>query len=228
MGVSQLLEYKIEHGPSFAVLKVTLEPGESISVEPGSYMLHRGEIEVKTSSGGILKGLARALMGGESFFLNTIIARQRTEVWIAPSVEGDIAAIDLNGGSLVIQDGSYLAHVGNVEISTAWRGLRGLLAEGELVWLKAKGTGTVFVNSYGALERIDLRPGEKATIDNMHFVALDDSVKWSVRKFGGLKTFIFGGEGIVLDVEGPGRVWVQTRNLPLFARVLRRFLPSSR
>ncbi len=221
------MEYRIDHGPSFSVLKVTLEPGESISVEPGSYMLHRGDIEVKTSSGGILRGLARAFLGGESFFLNTIVARSRVEVWIAPSLAGDIAAVKLDGGSLVIQDGSYLAHVGDIEVSTAWRGLKGLLAEGEVVWTRASGSGIVFINSYGAMERLDLGPGERLTIDNMHFVALDGDMRWSVRKWGGWKTFIFGGEGIVIDVEGPGRIWVQTRNLPTFARLLRKFLPSS-
>ncbi|MEB3861581.1 MAG: TIGR00266 family protein [Desulfurococcales archaeon] len=221
------MEYRIDHRPSFSVLKVRLEPGEEISVEPGSYMLHRGEVEVKTRSGGILRGLARALAGGESFFLNTIVARSNAEVWIAPSVAGDIAAVELDNGSIVIQDGSYLAHVGDIEVSTAWRGLRGLLAEGELVWTRAQGSGVVFINSYGAMEEISLGPRERITIDNMHFVALDESVRWSVRKWGGLKTLVFGGEGLVLEAEGPGRVWVQTRNLPFFAKVIRRFLPSS-
>ncbi|MEB3774181.1 MAG: TIGR00266 family protein [Desulfurococcales archaeon] len=222
-----MVEYRIEHSPAYSLLKVWLKPGESITVEPGSYMLHKGEVEVKTSSGGILRGLSRMLMGGESFFMNTVTARSDVELWIAPGLAGDIAAVELNGGSLVIQDGSYLAHIGDIEVSTAWRGLKGLLAEGELVWTRASGTGIVFINSYGAMEQINLGPGEKATIDNAHFVALDDTVSWNVRKWGGWKTLFFGGEGIVLDVVGPGRVWVQTRNLPLFARIIRRFLPSS-
>lgn len=220
------MEYRVEAGPAYSVLIVTLEPGETIVVEPGSYMLHRGDVEIETSSGGILRGIARALLGGESFFLNRITARSRAEVWIAPSLPGDIAAVELRGGSLVIQDGSYLAHTGRIEVSTAWRGLRGLLAEGELVWTRARGTGTVFINSYGAIRMLELGEGEAVTIDNMHFVALEETVRWRIRKWGGLKSAIFGGEGLVVDVEGPGRVWVQTRNLPLFARAIRRFLPQ--
>ncbi|MEB3779785.1 MAG: TIGR00266 family protein [Desulfurococcales archaeon] len=221
------MEYSIEYSPMYSILKVRLSPGESLTVEPGAYMLHKGDLEVKTSSGGIFKGLARALMGGESFFMNTIVARGNVEIWIAPSLSGDIKAIELNGNTLFIQDSSYLAHVGNIDITTGWRGLRGLIAEGELVWLKASGYGIVFINSYGAMEEIKLDPGERITVDNMHFVALEDTVSWNIRKWGGWKTFFFGGEGIVIDAVGPGRIWVQTRNLPLFARILRKFMPQS-
>ncbi len=220
------VETIIEHRPSFSVLKARLSPGETISVEAGSYMLHKGELEIQTKTGGLLKGLARSLLGGESLFINTFIARSSAEIWIAPSVMGDIVEVDLNG-TLYIQDTSYLAHTGDVSISVGWRGLKGLLAEGELVWLKAEGRGKVFINSYGAIELIELKPGEKMTIDNMHFVAMDGSVEWKTRKFGGLKSFIFGGEGIVMDVYGPGRVWVQSRNLPVFASILSKYLPKS-
>jgi len=221
-----MADYRIEGSPAYSVLIVNLDPGESVVVEPGSYMMHKGEVEIKTSSGGLLRGIARSLFGGESFFMNTITAKSRAEVWISPSTPGDIAAVRLDGGSIIIQDGSYLAHIGSIEVSTAWRGLKGLLAEGELIWTKASGRGTVFINSYGAIRMIELGEGEKITVDNMHFVALDGSIRWRIRKWGGLKSAIFGGEGLVVEAIGPGRVWVQTRNLPLFARVIRRFLPS--
>ncbi len=222
-----MVEYTIDHRPSYSILKLRLKAGESVHFEPGAYVLHRGPVSIKTSTGGgLLGGLKRAVLGGESIFINTMTAEGDSEIWLAPSVTGDIAAVELNGGGIMIQDGSYMAHIGDIKISTAWRGLRGFLAEGELVWLKAEGFGTVFINSYGALDMIELGPGERATIDNMHFVALDSTISWEIRKLGGLKTFIFGGEGIVLELQGPGRVWVQTRNLPVFARVLSRFIQT--
>ncbi len=220
------MEYVFEHRPAYTLLKVRLNPGEEITVESGSYMLHKGEVEVKTSTGGLLSGLARRLLGSETLFLNTIKALSSVEVWISPSLPGDIEAIEIKNEDLYIQDSSYLAHTGDIEMSVGWRGLRGLIAEGELFWLKASGSGIVFVNSYGGINRIDLKPGEKITIDNMHFVALDGSIRWRVRKFGRWKTFLFGGEGFVIDAEGPGRVWVQSRNLPVFARLISRFITT--
>ncbi len=219
-----MAKYSIEYGRAYPVLKIWLRPGERATLEPGSYMLHRGEVKVETSSQGILEGLKRRLFGGESFFLNTVIARSDVEIWVAPSLPGDIAAVELRRRSVVVQDMSYLAHIGDIRLGTAWKGLRGLLAEGELIWLKAEGTGTVFINSYGAIEEIELGSGEKMVLDNMHFVAMDSSVKWRIRKWGSWKTFIFGGEGIVVELEGPGRVWVQTRSLPVLARILAKYL----
>ena len=218
-----MVEYVIDKDPAYSILKVKLSSGESITLEPGSYMLHRGEIEVSTSSRGIMGGLMRVIGGGESFFLNTVKAKTPVEIWISPGITGDIKPVDIMGQDLIVQDSSYLAHIGDIDISIVWRGLRGLIAEGELFWIKASGKGTVFINSYGAIEQINLNPGEKLTIDNMHFVAMDSSISWRVRKFGGWKTFIFGGEGFVIDVEGPGRIWVQTRNLPVFARIISKF-----
>ncbi len=182
-----------------------------------------GDVAVKTHSGGVWKGLLRSLLGGESFFLNTFIAKGKGEVWLAPRLPGDISYIELRGDGVIIQDMSYLAHHGDIELSVAWRGFRGLLAEGELFWLRAKGTGGIWVNSFGSTEEVKLGIGEKVIIDNFHFVAMDESMKWRIRKFGGLKSLLFGGEGIVIEVEGPGRVYLQTRSLPYLIEVLRKF-----
>ncbi|MEM1938816.1 MAG: TIGR00266 family protein [Acidilobaceae archaeon] len=219
-----MIDYVIERGPAYSVLKVKLNPGVSITVEPGAYMLHKGDIEVQTSTMGVASAIARRLFGGESIFLNTFRARSSAEIWIAPETPGDIVGIRLEGGDLIIQDTSYLAHVGDIKLSIAWRGFKGLIAEGELIWLKTSGYGLVFVSAYGAIEELKLDRGEKMTVDNGHFVALDGTIKWGVRKLGGLKTLVFGGEGLVIDVEGPGRVWVQTRTLPALAQILAKYL----
>jgi len=220
------LEWHVEFKPSYSLLKVRLEPGESVTAEPGAMVLYKGNIVVKThTGGGLLKGLTRALFGGESIFLNTFTAQQGGgEVWFAPSVPGDIEYYELRGEELIVQDTSYLAHHGDLDIGVAWRGFRGLLAEGELFWLKIKGHGGVWLSSYGGISRVDLGPGETMIIDNFHFVAMTSGMNWRVRKFGGIKSFILGGEGIVIEVTGPGTVFVQSRSLPPFVEFIRKYL----
>ena len=217
------MKYKIECKPAYSLLKVFLNEEESIVAEPGSMVLTKGKIDIKTSTRGILRGFLRSF-AGESLFLNTYTARSKSEIWLAPSLPGDIKYIPLKEESYIIQDSSYLAHHGNIEVSVAWRGLRGILAEGEMIWIRVKGSGGVWVNSYGGMEELSLGYGDKATIDNFHFVAMKDGMNWKVRKFGGWKSFLFGGEGLVFDVEGPGSVHLQTRILPPFARLLRKYL----
>jgi len=213
------------YGPAYTTLKIILDPGEEVTTEPGAMMMLKGEVDVKTSSGGILKGLLRKALGGESFFLNRYRALSPAEIWLVPSLPGDVGVVDLDG-EWVVQDTSYLAHYGDVDVSIAWRGLKGLLAEGELFWLKLSGKGKVWVSSYGALEEITVPSGDKVIIDNMHFVAMPANVDYKIRKIGGLKTFFFGGEGFVVEVRGPAKVLVQTRILPPLARILAKFLPT--
>lgn len=219
------MKWEIEDKPAYSILHVKLNPDESITAEAGAFVAGKGDYEIKTHAGGVLKALARAFAGGESVFLNTFIARGEAELMFSPSIPGDIEYMEVNG-SVVIQDMSYLASTEGVDIGVAWRGFKGFLTEGNLVWLKAEGRGGVWVNAYGATKTIELKPGEKIIIDNFHFVAMDGNIKYKIRKFGGLKSFIFGGEGIVAEVEGPGKVVIQTRSLPPFAYLLRRFIPS--
>ncbi len=220
------MKWEVEFKPSYSILKVYLEPGESVTAEPGAMVLYKGSIDIRThTGGGLFKGLTRALLGGESVFLNTFTARGgRGEVWFAPSLPGDIVYYELKGEELIVQDTSYLAHHGDVDIGVAWRGFRGLLAEGELFWLKVKGYGGVWLSSYGGISRVDLGPGESMILDNFHFVAMTSGMNWRVRKFGGIKSFLFGGEGIVIEVTGPGTVYVQSRSLPPFVEFIRKFL----
>lgn len=218
------MDWEVSQSPAYSLLKVRLKPGESITAEAGSFISGFGDYEVKTHTGGIMSGIARRVLGGEAIFLNTFTSRSSSELWFAPSLPGDIEYRELNG-KLIIQDFSYLAHHGDIRISVEWRGLKGLLAEGELVWVKAEGRGGVWMNAYGGIEVVELKEGEVITVDNFHFVAMDPSIRYSIRKFGGWKSFILGGEGIVAELRGPGKVYLQTRSLPPFVNFIRRFLP---
>ncbi len=221
------MEWRIEGRPAYSFLHVLLNPGEEVWAEPGAFMYGRGDFEITSTSGGIMRGLLRAIAGGESFFLNRFRARSETELWFVPSLPGDIATIELNGGSWIVQDTSYLAHYGDLEVGVAWRGLRGLIAEGELVWLRLSGYGLLWVSSYGEIRVITVPAGESIIVDNFHFVAMPADTHYEITKLGGLKTFLFGGEGFVIRVWGPTTVYVQTRTLPLFARLIAKYMPKS-
>ena len=60
-----------------------------------------------------------------------------------------------------------------------------------------------------------------------HVVAFDDTVSYEIGKVGGMKSFMFGGEGVVMHFSGQGRVWIQTRNLASLAANLIPFWPQS-
>ncbi|MHA1834992.1 MAG: TIGR00266 family protein [Candidatus Baldrarchaeia archaeon] len=222
------MKFEIEKAPAYSVLKINLKPDEFIVAEAGAMMAMEGNILVETkTAGGFAKALLRKFTVGESIFVNTFKAGEGGgTVWLAPSTPGDIVFIELKGNGIVVQDTSYLAHYGGVNYELKWKGLKGLLAEKNLVWLRLHGDGGVWVNSYGGIIEKKLGIGEELTVDTGHLVAFDDNLSFDIEKFGGWKSFIFGGEGLIVKLRGPGKVYMQTRVLPVLAEVLSRFLPK--
>jgi len=204
------MEFEILCKPSYSVLKVKLRRGESVEAEAGALMMYEGDIEVKTRSRGIL----RALAGGESLFVNVYVARSSEAcIWLAPPLPGDIVYIPLDGSrGVIVNDKAYLASHGDIEHRVVWRGLRGVFGGGGLLWLHFRGVGGIWVNAYGSIIEREVKPGESLVIDNVHLVAMDDTLDYEIRRFGSLKTLLFGGEGFVFRVRGHGRLYLQSRN----------------
>lgn len=219
----------IQHRPSYSLAIVKLAKGESVRAESGAMVSMSSGLKMETKmQGGLFGALKRSVLGGESFFQNTFVAETDAEVTLAPSLPGDINAIELKGQELLIQSGSYLASSPGVEIDTKWGGAKSFFSREGLFLLKAGGTGTVLVSSYGAIHEVPLAAGQVYTIDTGHMVAFDGTVQYKVRTAGGFKATVFSGEGLVCDYTGPGRVWLQTRSEDAFLGWLVPKLPFKR
>jgi len=215
------MQWEVSNRPSYSLLKVKLNEGEEIVAEPGAMVMMRGDIAVDTGmKGNLLSSLLRSVFGGEALFLNSFIARTEAEVWLAPAAPGDIHYLPLSRNGYILQDTAYLAHHGDVSLDVAWRGFRGWLTEGELVWLRVRGQGGVWVTAFGGIEQVEIKAGETAIVDNFHFVAMEEGANYKVRTFGGLKSFLLGGEGLVAEIYGPARLWLQTRHIASLANEL--------
>ena len=207
------MRYEIVHRPSYALGKIELASGEQLQAEAGAMVSMSAEITIETAMrGGLLGGLKRSVLGGESFFINTFTAQQSGEVTIAPGLPGDIQALELTGESVLVQSGSFLAATPDIEVDTSWGGAKSFFSGEGLILLRCSGHGTLFVCSYGAIESIELQAGEAYTVDTGHMVAFDESVKYNVGRSGGWKTTLLSGEGLVCKLEGPGRFYMQTRS----------------
>ncbi len=207
----------------FDYLKVFLNPGEEVYSQPGALVLLNGEVDIETKSfGGILKGLKRKIFGGESFFLNKFKAKSESELWFSPSLPGALKSLELRNDEFFLRDGAYLSHYGALEIDTKFFGVKGVFSLSGLFWLKVSGFGKVFMNVFGGVEEIELN-GEEILVDNYNLLVFSSSLNTEIVKIGGMKTFLFGGEGFMFKLSGYGKVLVQTRNLPSFAHEISRF-----
>jgi uncharacterized protein (TIGR00266 family) len=189
----------------------------------------RGDIQIATSTqGGFMKGLKRTL-GGESFFVNDFSSGSGGVVGVAAALPGDMSLVPLNGsGALLVQSGSWIASDPSIDVDSKWGGGKTFFSGEGLILLRCSGQGDLLVSAYGAIRSHELTAGEVITLDTGHVVAFDDTVQYSVRKAGSWKSTLLGGEGLVTDFTGPGRVWLQTRSSSDLVAWIQSKLPPQR
>ena len=213
------MQAEVLYRPSYTMAIVSLTPRETIRVEAGSMVSMSEGLQLETKAqGGILASLKRSILGGESFFVNEYKApKAGGTITLAPALPGDMVVLDkVEGDGLLVQSGSYVASSVNVEVDTKWGGAKTFFASEGLFLLRCGGSGTLILSSYGAIHEIQLEAGEHYTVDTGHLVAFDEGIGFTVRAVGGLKSTLFSGEGLVVDLTGPGRVLIQTRSTDAF------------
>jgi len=199
-----------------SILHVTMDSGETIRADAGAFVFMKGKIGVKTGMRqGFLKNIKVSLLGRESFFVNDFVANEdQCILGLSGPPVGDIIEIPISPeDGYIMQSGSYIASTQNVNLDTQWQGFTKGIFGTELFMLKAQGSGSVFANAYGGIIKKELSSGETLLLDNYHLVAMSEKCDYKVEKFGGLKSTILGGEGLVTNIKGPGDVYFQTKNL---------------
>jgi len=232
------LKHEILYQPSYSVARVSLEKGEQIMAESGAMvgMSPTIRLEAKMSGGGVF-GALKSAVGGESLFRTTFTADSGPgEILFAPSEVGDIMAVEMTGSKFFVQPGSYLAGDPSLAISVQGS-LRGMLSGEGLFLLTVEGKGLLLVSSFGAIHPKVLAAGEEYLVDTGHIVAFESSVNFGIEKATGKSEGVGGflkgmvqsalsGEGFVCRYRGPGRIYLQTRQLGGFAQQLIPFLPK--
>ena len=218
------MKYEIKYKPSYSLLVVRLEPGEKIIAESGSmtYMSPNIEVHTRKREKSILGSIGLKLLGRQSFWVNEYTAVNGPgEVAFVSAPVGDIEVLDIKPGKgYIIQKASYIASTENIDLDVKWEGFtKGLFGQG-LFMIRAKGEGKLFINTFGAIDKHVLDAGESLIVDNFHLVAFSDTCDYKVTKFGGLKETLLGGEGLVTKINGPGEVYIQTKNLREFVEWL--------
>lgn len=222
------MNFTIEKSPVFSVLKIDFLQNEQFRAEAGAMMSMSPTLtlEAQTSGKGFL-GTIKAAVGGESFFASLFNASLGSgELLLSPTVPGDIIQINLENNTIYAEGGAYLAGSPELEIST--KGSFKAMVAGEGLFLqKITGTGTLFLNSYGAIIEKSLNPGENYIVDTGHIVAFEKSLTYQIKKAAkGIFSTLASGEGFVCEFSGPGKIWMQTRNLTPFIQLMQKIMPA--
>jgi len=216
-------------GNEMQFVEVELDPGEGAVAEAGAMMYMTQGIAMETIFGdgsqqratGVmdaLLGAGKRLLTGESMFMTVFTnagGGGKQKVAFGAPYPGKIIPMDLKslGGTLICQKDSFLCAARGVSIGIAFQKKLGVgLFGGEgFIMEKLEGDGLCFVHAGGTIQAFDLAPGESMRVDTGCLVALQPSVNYDIQFVGGIKTALFGGEGIFFaTLQGPGRVWLQS------------------
>jgi uncharacterized protein (TIGR00266 family) len=215
------MEYKIL-GDVMQALQVTLRQGEELFAEAGSmlYMANGIELQAKMQ-GGLMKGLMRKFLAGESMFMSVFRSNlPQATMALANPIAGKIFPIQLNGNTILAERNAFLCGIGNIDLSIAFtkRFGAGLFGGEGFILQKLSGHGLIFLHAGGNMVEFDLAPGEQLRVDTGCIVSMAETVSYEIQFVGGVKNALFGGEGLFYAVlNGPGHVVLQTLPFSRFA-----------
>jgi uncharacterized protein (TIGR00266 family) len=128
------------------------------------------------------------------------------------------------GREFFLQSGAYVGHFGDaMSLDTKWGGVKSFFSGLGFFMLRVVGPGTLFYCAYGAVHEVDV--AGSYTCDTGHIVGFAPELKYQIRKFGGFKSLLFSGEGLVCEFSGRGRLLLQTRNPTSLASFLHPYRP---
>jgi uncharacterized protein (TIGR00266 family) len=233
------IDYKII-GDDLQAVIVTLDPGEAVVAEAGAMMYMQDGISMATTldttgrKGGIFDKLmagGKRILSGDSFFV-TLFANEgtrRSDVAFSSPFPGKVLAMDLDdwGGTVICQKDSFLCAARGIDVSIAFsrRIGAGFFGGEGFILQRLQGDGLTFVHASGTLHTMELAAGEQLRVDTGCLVAMQPSVDYDIEMVPGIKTALFGGEGLFFArLTGPGRVVLQT--LP-FSRLADRIIAAA-
>jgi uncharacterized protein (TIGR00266 family) len=211
------------------VVRIRLKPGQEVYAEAGKMLYKTPAIGWETRMSGNTLGakvwgaVKRKLMG-ESIFMTHFRADAPGEVGFAGSYPGRIQVFELKPGeSVLVQRDSFVCAQLSVQLNIAFvRKLgAGFLGGEGFILQKLTGPGTVFIHGGGDFVEFTLGANEVLQVDSGCIVAFDEGVDYDFQLAGGIRTAMFGGEGLFLaTLRGPGRVIVQSMTLEKMRREL--------
>jgi uncharacterized protein (TIGR00266 family) len=219
-----------------ANVDIFLKSGQSIVADKHAMVYMDGDMQLKTEMGALKKALGR-MFSGETAFLSYYSGTNPNKaqcITLGVPVPGDVMYIPLAAGEKwKLSRGSFLAGTNTVTVSGKLN-LKGAVGVGQQEGMvlslvtAEKGAGGVWVAAYGHIERHDLKEGESLLVDNENFLACPSNVDYNIAGVGGVKSMVFGGEGLAMKFQGPCTLYTQSKGIIALASFLRPYIDPGR
>src|SRR4029077_3698198 len=158
--------------------------------------------------GGLMKGLMRKFLAGETLFMSVFRCESATaHMALANPIAGKIFPVQLDNTTILAERNAYLCAIGNVDLSVAFtkRFGAGLFGGEGFLLHKISGQGLVFLHAGGNMLEFNLAAGEQLRVDTGCIVSMADTVDYDIQFVGGLPNARFGRGGLCsATTHGPG------------------------
>ncbi|WML44049.1 TIGR00266 family protein [Neobacillus sp. PS3-40] len=234
------IDYKI-YGDDMQFVEIELDPQETVVAEAGGFMMMEDDIHMETIFGdgsgsgsglmGKLFSAGKRVLTGESLFMTTFTNQGKgiRRVSFASPYPGKIIPMDLSelNGKIICQKDAFLAAAKGVTVGIEFQRKigAGFFGGEGFIMQKLEGDGMAFVHAGGTIIKKELLPGQTLRVDTGCLVAMTSNVSYDIEFVKGVKTALFGGEGLFFaTLRGPGSIWIQS--LP-FSRLASRVFAAA-
>lgn len=229
------MNFTIENNSQFPFVEIALDKGEKAYIQRGGMVYHSPSVKLNTKLnakgsglGKLVKAVGRSMVSGESTFITEATSEVDGGVLaLAPNVPGQVMALEIGDHQYRLNDGAFLALDGSafytMERQSFGRALFG--GQGGFFVMTTEGEGTLLVNAFGAIKKIELQDQEM-TIDNAHVVAWSKELTYDIHLENGFLQSVGTGEGVVNTFCGTGEIYVQSLNVETFAKVLGTYIST--
>jgi uncharacterized protein (TIGR00266 family) len=219
-------------GDNLQMVKLSLDEGETIMADAGAMVNMSGNVTFKTEmTGGLWKGIKR-VMAQESLFMTQFAPKGGPGFTsFAGNVPGKIFPREIKEGEeFIAQKDAFLCAEKGIDLDIAFtKRIRSGLFGGEgFILERLSGEGMVFLHCCGDIVELNLAPDEVVRVETGLVVGFESTVDYSIDLAGGVKTVLFGGEGLFLTtLKGPGKVVLQSMDVAKLAHSLLPYLPRN-
>ncbi|MEJ2455629.1 MAG: TIGR00266 family protein [Candidatus Thiodiazotropha sp.] len=231
------IEYRII-GHDMQLVEIVLDPGETVIAEAGAMTYMEAAISFETRMGdgadpeegmfGKLFSAGKRMLTGESLFTTHFTngaSAGKSRVAFSAPYPGTVMPLALSqlGGKVICQKDAFLCAARGTKLGIAFnkRLGSGLFGGEGFILQKLEGDGLAFIQAGGTVIEKTLN-NETLRVDTGCLVGFTEGIEYDIGMSGGLKSMLFGGEGVFLaTLSGSGKVWIQS--LP-FSRMADRIL----
>ena len=215
------MKYMIESNMQFPLVEIALEAGESAYIQQGSMVYHTPSVTLNTRLNGrgsgfgkFMGAIGRAMTSGDD-----------GKLALAPSMPGQVIALELGDKQYRLNDGAFLALDGSAQYKMERQSVGRALFSGQggLFVMTTEGEGTLLANAFGSIKKLELN-NDTITIDNAHVVAWSRDLDYDIHLENGFLQSLGTGEGVVNTFHGVGEIYVQSLNIETFSNIVSQHL----